>query len=230
MKPLNKPKNASKNTSRTLCITFAVLLALTMSMNACSDNPVQPKGQIDGNVIKISAADLYTTNIFNKIRHKLAAKDGCDIITALKKKATSLKGYQLVSVAVKSLSDAPYRLHVKDDDGQIEKFVLALQVWGASSSGQSGKQVAAGMAACNTNVAADNDTYLALDPDFFYIHDTENGGDNLPITFPAASLTNSNQAIKITITKNASGEYMYDFHLGGGQPNLVYLVAVPFDG
>lgn len=229
----NKSKNIGKNMGKGILITLAVFFVLTLGMGACSDNSLGPKNKINGNVIKINADDLYTTNVFKKVRHKLAAKDGCGIIHALKKKAALLEEGELVSVAVKSLNsgaDIPYLLHVKDDDGQIEKFVLVLTLWVPHPSQKSGKQIADNLDGCSANIATDKDAYLALDPDFFYLQDTDNGGDNLPITFPAESLTKSNKTIKITLDEDVSGKYMYHFSTGDGQLNLVYLTAVPIVG
>lgn len=221
--------NKPKNTSRAFYIMFTVLIALTLSMNACSDSPVDPKGKIDGNIIKIKAGDLYTTNIFNKVRHKLAAKHGCAIIHAIKKKAASLKDYQsdiYVSVSgLENTNDIPYFLHVKDSNGHVEKFDLALVFSGPHPLKQSPKQAAAGIPACNTDVTAENDIYLALDPGFFYVRENVQGKSIYPITFPAESLTHRGRTIKITGTKT-SGTVTYNYHLGGAQPDMVYLVPV----
>jgi hypothetical protein len=104
-----------------------MLLALMISISACSDTSLVPNNskssvpnikaqsrkqqisKIDGQaILKVNTADLYTTNLFNEVRHKLATQYGHVILQALKKKSSKLKPskfkrHQTPLVAVRDL-------------------------------------------------------------------------------------------------------------------------------
>ncbi len=170
-----------------------------ISISACSDSSLVPNNskssvpnikaqsrkqqisKIDGQpIIKINAADLYTTHRFINYLDKLAANNGSAILSALKQKSASLKKHQTASVGVEnlgsytkgSLPTISSELRIKDSDGEMEDFVMTVQPYNPNPTQESSKQVVEGMAAEKAN------TYLALDPDFFYVHDNANGKEN----------------------------------------------------
>lgn len=198
--------------------------------------------EVDGqHIVNLDADGLYSSDYFGKFRDRLATDYGGAIIQALNRKIRQADIQSNLSIAAKSLnpiaadvkgvSNLPEigstHIRITNEEGEVEEFVLTLRPYFYSA-----QQKAATM---NNQIAAmqTGTTWLALDPDRFYLHDDENG-EIWPVTFPAVSLEDPSRTIKLTFNRNGfvssslgSNEEAATDGSSNIRPNIVFLEAMP---
>lgn len=195
-------------------------------------------------IVSLDANGLNSSDYFGQFRDRLASNYGRAIVHTINKKLSGSKMQTGVSIAAKNINRVAAdikgggnlpeigstHIRVTNENGEVEEFVLMLRPYFDSAEQYS--------AAFNGKTAAmkTGTTWLALGPDRFYVHEDKNGNELWPITFPAVSLSNTDQ--QITLTFNKDGFVSSSLNSAKAtnqinsdpQPNIVFVEAVPVIG
>ncbi|MBN2731478.1 MAG: hypothetical protein JXR26_03510, partial [Balneolaceae bacterium] len=206
---------------------FNVVLALLFAISECSDNtPLSQKeqsgqqiSQIDGKpIISISAADYYQadSDYIDKVINRLS-HNGRAVVEAMNKqislKANKLQNANSDAIFVglselkstssyknkstnssNSLEDLSSHIRVLSEDGWVEEFELILEPHRGASrfANTTSAKLSAGS------------TWLALNPDHFYVQEDAQGNEIWPVTFPAVSVDDPDREIEVTLDRDGT--------------------------
>lgn len=207
------------------------IAALLFAISACSDNAVlteqQPEEQIskiDGKpIITISDADFYQAKsaYLDKVMNSLS-ENGQMVVEALdlqiNNRAINLRetgsdavivdfsnikstNAYLTSTAngsptTNSLDDLSSHIRVVDRNGDVEEFELILQP-------HRGPNRSSLRSSATTNLSTES-TWLALNPDHFYVQEDSEGNEIWPVTFPAVSMDDPDLEIEVTLDRDGT--------------------------
>jgi len=213
------------------------MVASCDNSSAVMETPKQDQeiSKIDGNpIINLKETEFYHGNFFNNLRDKLAKNEGSTIVRALNELNNKTKELSSL-VPVKELSKyalnkektpeiGSTHFRVTDSDGESEDFVLSLRRYYKNTAKVAHK---------SRSQLKSSTTYLALSPDRFYLKDDENGLEQWPVTFPAISLDDPTDKIKVTfnadglVSSSVSQNSKDKSILSSGELDLVFADATP---
>ncbi|MBO6793179.1 MAG: hypothetical protein JJ895_04660 [Balneolaceae bacterium] len=143
---------------------------------------LRDRGTLDSELfeeIKGNLIESYGTELVNEIKTKLNQEKSNDGLVLIKDLPHKRKSQQVPSTHFK----------VIEDDVLIDEFVLAVRPF------KNSKNMAAKMADSN------DDIWIALDPDKFYLEDDEYGNEIWPITIEGNHISDHDRVIELTFDK-----------------------------
>ena len=160
---------------------------------------------LDGKkIIHIQDKDFLNNAYLEAYKEQLITQYGSNLIDAVNDQVIKAKKNPGVAGEVLLLKDIPTikakttgqalssHIRVTDKDGKAEDFVLGIRHY-VEDGRKYSKQIGSG-------VSEDN-TWIALDPDRFYLEDDENGEEIWPITFEALHVGDVNRVLSVTFGK-----------------------------
>ncbi|NBC67266.1 MAG: hypothetical protein GVY07_16615 [Bacteroidetes bacterium] len=200
------------------CNDVAQINGTEQSSELVGDNTILG---FDGNpVISISDADYYNGNseYINKVIERLSsngetiieamntqligkankaqeAETGTEAIIIGLSELRSTRTYKSNSIKKSySLDDLSSEIRVVDNNGDVERFELVLEPHqGGNITGKS--------RSVSFNAAS---TWLALNPDHFYVTEDAEGNEIWPVSFPAVSIDNSERIIEVSLDRDGT--------------------------
>lgn len=214
-------------------------------ISSCGDigtNEITPEiitqvSQVDGEaIINISAKKFYEHDFFEAYRDEVVNEFGSQIMSALNSETqrAKIKGeFPDKTILLKDLSGmrkvvSPFSSHIRitEENGDAEDFVLGVRRYIEYSD--EGVQKVADIRSLD-----EEETWIALSPDRFYLDDDEDGNEIWPITFDAVNLSDPSKKIEVTfnqdglVTSTLSKDVKSKAALGS--PNLLFVETIPVE-
>lgn len=136
------------------------------------------------NQMRVNASKSTDSNLYSSIEFDMVDFKG------LRNQARKEK-----SSASSDLEELSSHLRVVYDDGEKEEFELIVYPYYQ-------KEDISGKHRGEVSFFDSQTTWLALDPDIFYLEEDESGNEIWPVTFPAVSLNDASVEIEVILAKN----------------------------
>lgn len=200
----------------------AFLFVLSVFAFNCSDftnelSDELPDAQIskfdNQKIILIDEREIFDNNFLKQYTFDFISQVGPEILISLNEITEEARQKSLPSDKVVLLSELRAKnkatqnisthFRIESEDGKSEDFVLGIRRYiadfNSTEKNKSGKEK-----------LNSNNTYVALNPDKFYLEDDDFGNEIWPVQFEAVNIENSNDKIRVVFDKSGivSTEYL----------------------